>query len=129
MSLLNTKSTSPQIREAILKDPIRRVTKVADITSGHSLKDFYLTTLSRLLKFASAKSRTIEDKNLLLPVAKDDFPATLTLSQSDDDQFSCTLMTAGAFLKNVQVHAKENDFQGIPFNGETSTHFVVPDMQ
>ena len=102
---------------------------MADITSGHSLKDFYLTTLSRLLKFASAKSRTIEDKNSLLPVAKDDFPATLTISQSDDDQFSCTLMTVGAFLKNVQVHAKDNDFQGIPFNGETSTRFVVPAMQ
>ena len=33
-------------------------------------------------------------------------------------------MAKGNFLENVQLQAEENDFQGLPFAGKFSSHFV-----
>ena len=123
MSLLSTKSTSPQIQEAILKEPIRIIKNWKDLKLGHSLKDFYCPTLTRLLKLTSLKDRSVEDQNILQPaLAKD--PPTMSLTQKGDEEFTCKLIARGNFLENIQLHATENEFKGIPFDGESSTHFV-----
>ena len=105
MSPLLTKSTSPQIQEAILKEPIRIIENWKDIKLGHSLKDFYCPTLTKLLQLTSVMNRSIEDQNMLKPtLATDDCPPTLFLKQNVDDEFSCTLIARGNFLENIQMH-------------------------
>ena len=62
ISLLASKSTSPQIQEAILKDPIRIIKDWKDIKLGHSLEDFYYTTLAKLLNLPTQMNHPLESK-------------------------------------------------------------------
>ena len=97
---------------------------------GHSLKDFYIPTLTAQQKLTWNNSRVVKEnlENLLQPtVCEERDTTTFEMTEKDENTFHCRLLTKGSFLSNVQLSAKENNFQGISFNNADTSPFSQED--
>ena len=108
---------SPQIQETILKEPITKI-QLADIKTGHSLKDYYFPHLRELCKLKLNEFRTLNCDDVLQPKLSTGQASKtyFCMKKQGDDQHDCSLLVQGSFLENVQLDADERDFQGIDFD-------------
>ena len=56
LSLLSPELTTPQVQEAILKEPSRAIRAIDDLKKGHSLEDYYLAHITTLKLHVEYKS-------------------------------------------------------------------------
>ena len=112
LSILPPQSTTPQVQEAILKEPLRTIEGIEDLKKGHSLEDYYCAHIPSLLKVPLHDLTTIETKNLLQPTQSG--KAYAMVKKKLSGEFSCALMLKGSFLQ-IQMDAEINNFQGLPF--------------
>ena len=106
LSLLESSKMTAQIQEVILKEPMRKVKDISDISKGHNLEDNYCANLIQILK--------------LQPESRDE-TARLIFTKRQEGTVGCTLLVAGSFLQNVQLH--KINFEDLPFNA-SSTHNI-----
>ena len=124
MSLLATEKMTAQVQESILKDAIRWIQTVSDITQGHSPPgDAYLAMLATLHKLSLIEPRSLDAMDLLRPT--EERAASLVLREKEDSGWMFTLRVEGNFLPNVQLGATANSFTNLPFTG--ASRVQVPD--
>ena len=115
--MLPPESTTPQVQEAILKEPSRRIKGLADVKGGHGLEDYYCTHMTSLHKFPTKDRISVDSKNLLQPTQSG--KPYITVTKKLSDEFSCALMLEGSFLQ-IQMAAELNDFQGLPLTAASA---------
>ena len=120
LSLLESSKMTAQIQEVILKEPMRKVKDISDISKGHNLEDNYCANLIQILKLSSRSKRTLICNNLLQPESRDE-TARLIFTKRQEGTVGCTLLVRGSFLQNVQLH--KINFEDLPFNA-SSTHNI-----
>ena len=113
LSMLPSESTTPQLQEAILKEPSRAIRAVEDIVEGHSLEKYYCAHISRVQKMILHQRRTVETENLLQPSLSGD-PLGMVKKDQTTGEFSCVLLLHGSFLQ-IEMAEGLNDFGGLPF--------------
>ena len=118
MSLLATDKTTAQVQEAILKEPLRRITGLGDVIKGHNFVDYYTASLASINRLPQTTPRTLDARNMLQPSQTGE--GTLHLRESEEGKSSFTLRVTGSFLMSVQLDAETNDFKGLPFKGLTA---------
>ena len=117
ISNLSSESTTPQIQEAILKDPLRTVKGSTDITVGHSLESFYHAHITRLQRLPPEDKRAMVSQNLLKPSLSDSDKPYAAI-RKDGGKFCCVLLLKGSFLQ-IQMSSDRNNFQPLPFTSES----------
>ena len=117
LSILPPQSTTPQVQEAILKEPLRTIEGIEDLKKGHSLEDYYCAHITSLLKVPLHDLTTIETKNLLQPTQSGKAYAMVKKKLSGG--FSCALMLEGSFLQ-IQMGSDQNDFRSLPLTAEST---------
>lgn len=119
--MLPPEFTTPQVQEAILKEPSRKIKGLADIKGGHGLEDYYCAYITSLHKIPLQNKKMIDTKNLFQPSTKSGIAFAMVRKETSGE-FSCALMLKGSFLQ-IQMAANVNTFQGLPF-AATSTAIV-----
>ena len=118
MSLLATDKMTANIQEAILKEPLRRIMGLGDVTKGHNLLDYYTASLASINKLPQTTPRTLAARNMLQPSQTGE--GTLHVQEREEGRSFFTLRVTGTFLRSVQLDAETNDFKGLPFKGSTA---------
>eukprot|EP00092_Neocalanus_flemingeri_P008198 GFUD01008839.1.p1 GENE.GFUD01008839.1~~GFUD01008839.1.p1 ORF type:complete len:1020 (+),score=178.99 GFUD01008839.1:195-3254(+) len=104
VSLLASDSTTPQIQELVLKEPIRRINSPDAIKKGHSLGDYYCANLKVLNKVEAVERRELTETNHLCP--HQEGQASIFLKRKDKDTHKCTIIVMGSFLQSSRVESK-----------------------
>ena len=120
ISMLPPEFTTPQVQEAILKEPSRRTKGLGDIKEGHGLESYYCASITSLNRMLLQNRIKVDTKNLLQPTKTGEPFAAVRKEISGE--FSCALMLKGSFLQ-IQMAADVNNFPGLPFTA-TSTAIV-----
>ena len=104
VSLIASGSTTTQIQELVLKDPIRRSNTPDEIRKGHDLKDSYYASVKMFNKVELGTKRKLIQTNHLCP--SQEGSASVILKKDDADKWICTLMLRGSFLQNSRLESK-----------------------
>ena len=67
MSLLATDKMTAQVQEAILKEPLRRITGLGDVTKGLNLLYYYIASIATTNKLPKTTPITLDARNMLQP--------------------------------------------------------------
>ena len=112
LSNLPSESTTPQIQETILKDPLKTLKGLTDITGGHSLENYYHAHLTSLQRLPREETRTMATQNLFKPsLSRKPYAA---VRKDKSGKYSCFLSLEGSFLQ-IQMTSDRNNFQPLPF--------------
>ena len=87
--------------------------------------NFYIPKLTAQLKLTRTNCHDVieEAENVLKPSLSEESSSTIfEMKENEDNTFSCQLFATGSFLSNVQIGAKENNFQEILFNYAIPSH-------
>ena len=114
VSELPTTSTTPQIQETVLKQPINQI-EVTNIKAGHSLEG-YCSKLIMVNKLEPVERRKMVKTDCLKPTLES---ASIVWKKETEDTWKCHLLVQGSFLQTVQLGAEANQSMGFPFK-ETS---------
>ena len=117
MSLLATEKIATSVQEAILKEPLRRIKELGDVTKGHNLLDYYTANLASINRLPQTAPRNMESRNMLQPTQTGE--GLLLVQESEEGRCIFTLKVTGSFLMSVQLDAGTNDFKGLPFKGSS----------
>ena len=101
VSLIALRSTTPQIQELILKEPLRDITSPTEIKEGHSLRDYYCANLTELTNIGQFEKRQIMENNLLFPQQL--ALASIILKEEPGEKWKCTLIMNGLYLQNSHL--------------------------
>ena len=112
LSLLSPELTTPQVQEAILKEPSRAIRALDDLKKGHSLEDYYLAHITTLHKMPSKDRITMDAKNLLEPSLS--AKAFAFVKKEVKGGFSCGLILKGSHL-HIQMSENFDTVEGLPF--------------
>eukprot|EP00092_Neocalanus_flemingeri_P046452 GFUD01052255.1.p1 GENE.GFUD01052255.1~~GFUD01052255.1.p1 ORF type:complete len:677 (+),score=145.87 GFUD01052255.1:1032-3062(+) len=104
VSLLASDSTTPQIQELVLKEPIRRINSPDAIKNGHSLGDYYCANLKMLNKVEAVERRKLTETNHLCP--HQEGLARIILKSEDKDTQQCTIIIMGSSFQNSHIDSK-----------------------
>ena len=115
------------VQEVVLKEPLRRIKSVGDITSGHSLEDYYCKNVMNVNKLSSRSLRTVDRKKLLQPTQEGS--ASILLTTRPDNTCTWSLIMQGRFLSNVQVRDPATKFKELPFTAQCSVVQVINTMR
>ena len=111
LSQLNTEKIAASVKEAILKEPLKKIESLSDIRRGHSLHDYYCSNLMAVNNVATNSVRLVDAKHLLQPTTQAD-SAVIIFTKNPS---TLTFMMRGRFLDNVHLDASATDFDGLPF--------------
>ena len=116
VSLMASGSTTPQIQELVLKDPIRRINTPDETRKGHSLTDYYCASLKLLNKVQPGTKRELTQMNHLCP--QQEGLASIILKKEDENRWNCLLAVRGLFLQNAYLESKtsKNPFKKAKVN-------------
>lgn len=122
MSPLLASTITAPIQETILKEPLRQIKTLMDVTKGHSLFDYYISNLAVINNISHTTKRSVDICDVLKPTVIGE--GELIISKYKDGSTRFTLRVTGLFLGNFQPGSEANNLHGLEFNRMSSVQVI-----